>query len=119
MMMANKLDLQAILKRAEAATKGPWTNFDDSDYVDSTTVFQYDEFTETNVDIIAGCKRVWDAEFIAHARTDVVDLIAEVERLQGNLRTIERLTECPTTKDFAKRSLGGTATIEINAERRL
>lgn len=81
-MNDNKLDLEAIRKRAEAATEGLWTNFEDVAYLERRQVYEYDELTETNVDVIADCRRIQDAEFIANARQDVPALIAEVERLR-------------------------------------
>jgi hypothetical protein len=54
------------------------------------------------------------------AREDVPKLLAEIARLnlandtlRGNIKTIETLTECTDTKDFAKRALIGEATIRI------
>lgn len=65
-------ELQAIKARAAAATPGPWSvNNTDPDVVldsDGRFVGRADEDA--------------DAEFIAHARTDVPALIAEVERLR-------------------------------------
>jgi hypothetical protein len=68
------LDLQAIRKRAEAATEGPWqcANTTDGPWI-----------LDAHDMIITGtCERDTDGEFIAHARQDVPALIAEVERLQ-------------------------------------
>ena len=83
------IDLNAIRKRSEAATEGPWTTFDDVQYIARRTVYEYDEWTESNVDVIADCSHMHDAAFIAHARQDVPALIelvaqkqAEVERLR-------------------------------------
>lgn len=83
----NKLDLNARLhevrKRAEAATKGPWSYYgSDNVIVSEAEEYSYapeiaEEFTITS-----------DAEFIAHARQDVPALIAEVERLNGVVGTL-------------------------------
>ena len=84
-------ELQAIKERAEKATSGPWyhTERDTQDierYIcsDSTGDFvvssghYYDEdWSEIKYD---------DAEFIANAREDIPQLVAEVERLQRKLR---------------------------------
>lgn len=82
-----------------------------------------------------------DAEFIAHARNDVPALLDdikqlrkesymyeqaiaeddatkerlldEIERLRNNIRTIETMTSCEDTRNFANRALSGNASIEI------
>jgi hypothetical protein len=43
----------------------------------------------------------------------ITQLFGEIERLRGNLKTVEVLTSCPDTKDFVKRALNGKVTIEI------
>lgn len=79
--MTHELDLEAISARADAATEGPWHN-------------EHDEFgcvqqgnygwvapgpgPEYDVDSEQGKA---DAEFIAHARTDVPKLVYAVEKL--------------------------------------
>jgi hypothetical protein len=78
---------QAITARVEAATPGPWTAGED---------------VETAGEIYAGDDRVpvlhgppfegprtEDMSFIAHARTDVPALLAEVERLRAELHAHE------------------------------
>ena len=77
-------ELQAIRTRVEATTPGPWVEGDD---------------VETAGEIYAGDPRVpilhgppfegpreEDLQFIAHARTDVPALLAEVERLREMIR---------------------------------
>ncbi|MBW3113550.1 hypothetical protein KYJ26_16975 [Bacillus sp. MCCB 382] len=78
--MTNKLDLNAIRKRAEAVTEGPWKVFP---YQMSGTY----EVTVDNLEVSIASEIDYqaDAEFIASARTDVVELIAEVERLRQAL----------------------------------
>jgi hypothetical protein len=100
--------LEEIRKRAEAATPGPWRE-----------VNLYIESGDANERLAEVCESV-DATFIAHAREDVPKLLAEVKRLKqenntlrGNVATIEKLTKCADTKDFAKRALNGDATIRI------
>lgn len=72
-------ELQAIKARAEAATLGPWT----AETVGPCSCGQ----CPAHVNVFAGPHQ-WpkinppDAEFIAHARTDVPALVAEVERLR-------------------------------------
>jgi hypothetical protein len=79
----NAEELEAIRKRAEAATQGPW--------FDSETVYVVSNVSgdsiEWDADFIAETQEQSDAEFIAHAREDVPKLLAEIERLQGVIRT--------------------------------
>lgn len=105
--MLNPQDLDAIRQRAEKATAGEWRWWDDYDFREhlgnqdwSTENFQmgrikltsggqqgqsviYDwaEYADDSGFII---KRE-DAEFIAHARTDIPALLAHVEELEARL----------------------------------
>lgn len=76
--------LDAIRARCEAATKGPWELTKDGRYED------HDE-CRINLpnDTIELCSYE-NGEFIAHARTDVPDLLAEVERLTRELEAAKR-----------------------------
>jgi hypothetical protein len=66
-------ELAAIRERAEKATPGPW--IDNGNEI----------VAECKPNLgIAGAISDEDAEFIAHARTDIPKLIAEVERLHAN-----------------------------------
>jgi hypothetical protein len=86
------LDLDAIRARAEAATDGPWAHVIEQDGDESGPNGQ-DAPTrswfipaEADADFEPTFYQVGaiaDAEFIAHARTDVPALVAEVERLTG------------------------------------
>jgi len=84
--------LEAITARANAATKGPWNHDPNSawriygceqahEYVWADS--EGDEFPCVAMTGIKGQhpRSPRDAEFIAHARTDVPELVAEVERL--------------------------------------
>lgn len=89
------LDLEAIKKRAEAATPGPWFFDANGDFGISTkadaagswTVIvcgmldEHDQIFEDTYPIGTS----FDGEFIAHAREDIPALIAEVERLQAKV----------------------------------
>jgi SMC interacting uncharacterized protein involved in chromosome segregation len=81
-----KEELEAMRKRAEAATPGPW-------YVD---VFG-DEVrsNESDLSVAYDITDEANAEFIAHAREDIPKLLAEIERLND---VIKQLTE--TTESF-------------------
>lgn len=65
--------LAEILERAEAATPGPWR-------IDGRrVVYERDGWSEMVTPILHVSA---DATFIAHARTDVPELVAEIERLR-------------------------------------
>lgn len=72
--------LQEIKARAEAATPGPWEcriNVGSRFYVNAPSYGVRDFCC-----LSGGFERREDAELTAHARTDIPDLIAEVERLR-------------------------------------
>lgn len=82
------LDLEAIKAREAAAAPGPWYvdrggEFDDPYY--SISGVCRDRYGDNS--LMVGSDKP-TAEFIAHARTDVPELVAEVERLR------QRLDEC-------------------------
>jgi hypothetical protein len=86
-------ELAAIRKRAEKATPGPWVNMGVSV---ATAHPEYQEvsrwYNGTSNDVcslndgeyIVSGNAEADADFIAHARTNIPKLIAEVERLHAN-----------------------------------
>lgn len=92
-------ELQAIKARAEAATPGPWR-------VDAGSEARYLRAEGESGALMSDTQYYpWtpdaegDWQFIAHARTDVPDLVAEVERLRvlaaESATTIEALIrEC-------------------------
>lgn len=93
------LDLDAIQARADAATPGPWTVEEGAgaeglrdgwwEYERRACNVETDlEFVTTDGDGMGASSRA-DAEFIAHARTDVPALIAEVRRLRDELAQAE------------------------------
>lgn len=78
--------LEEIEARAKAATPGPWTIFARSKRAvraiwltrlnrDGDSVWTWPGFVQTSFE--------HDADFIAHARQDIPDLLAEIERLQA------------------------------------
>lgn len=95
-LMTEPLDLDAIERRANAATPGPWATRRGHEWVRYV-------ITEGRVipDVVAifneDCSgRVSDAVFIANARTDVPALVAEIRRLTlDSRRTIDRRTDDP------------------------
>ncbi|MFD6782300.1 hypothetical protein [Streptomyces diastaticus] len=76
--------LAEIAARAEAATAGPWCT-------DGAEIYQGDEYSWDAFWVGETCRAdeadggLLDAAFIAHARTDVPALLAEVERLRAAL----------------------------------
>jgi hypothetical protein len=93
------LDLEAIRRRVDAATPGPWEHVDHGDGPDSTFMGCGQVITlgerVMGGDICApsgdcyprsGYRPLDDMAFIAAARSDVPDLLAEVERLTLLLR---------------------------------
>ncbi|WP_405184244.1 hypothetical protein [Streptomyces albidoflavus] len=73
-----------IAARAEAATAGPWCT-------DGAEIYQGDEYVSYAFWVGETCRAdeadggLLDAAFIAHARTDIPALLAEVERLRAEL----------------------------------
>jgi hypothetical protein len=76
---AVELDLDAIRARVDNATEGPWVAH--SGYVETVPEFDLHRF-DIMGETISQSAESRDAEFIAHARTDVPALLAEVERLR-------------------------------------
>jgi hypothetical protein len=92
------LDLPAIRARAEAATPGPWQEvlcpksaFDGKDWIG---VASEDVVGKGGLGVCINgrvgdgheVQSVADAEFIAHARTDIPALLAEVDRLREQVK---------------------------------
>lgn len=76
------IDLAAIRARVEAATPGPWA---------STVAYPHLALQPDDDSIISfnlAANPASDALFVAHARADVPALLAEVERLRGELSAI-------------------------------
>lgn len=80
-MMQKELD--AIRERAEKATPGPWwLGGNDVDGPDTG----YGELRVATISNTARREQKANAEFIAHAREDIPRLLAEIERLQAELK---------------------------------
>lgn len=80
--------LSEIEERTNAATEGPWIAEYSSEQGDC--VIPHD--AHSTREAVAVCRlylRAFDAEFIAHARTDVPKLVAEVKRLQAAASVVE------------------------------
>ena len=80
-----------IRARVEAATPGPWEV--DDKYSDQFVVCELDEYVavSASTDADIGLDGRADAEFIAHARQDVPDLLDERDVLIQRLATMENL----------------------------
>jgi hypothetical protein len=91
--MSDTLDLDEVEARANAATEGPWRaltsgrrggdhwHVTDSDQ--SIALIHASDGEDEDM-------REPDAEFIAHARTDVPALVAEVRRLRAKVVAVEQ-----------------------------
>jgi hypothetical protein len=101
------MDLEPIKKRLAAATPGPWRAQEFDSYPGdegSAIVGGYSvglvayavrpDFGAASGYDEAQCDR--DAQFIAHAPTDIAALIAEVEKLKAKLK---RLSTLPVVRD--------------------
>ena len=94
------LDLALIKARAEIATPGPWKTWGMSVLADPVGDSNLDTailVARTSYRNANGHPRTNDADFIAAARTDVPALLAEIERLRGevlNAREVDGLNVC-------------------------
>ncbi|HWB38102.1 MAG TPA: hypothetical protein VHA75_18950 [Rugosimonospora sp.] len=85
-MPSDKIDLDAIRARADAATPGPWEmEVGDwaGDWAYASGPTYYSEETSSAL-------RTADAVFVAHARADVPALLAEVDRLRDLVEQVTR-----------------------------
>ena len=111
------LDLEAIRKRCEAATPGPWKTTDGYEAAQAGT--RYDDLVSiledsTGEPIIQHIyydghhtiMRPSDVQFIAHARTDLPACLDEIERLNARqqelLATIARISQTTPFPDEMK-----------------
>lgn len=76
-------ELKAIEERANAATPAPWTTFAWSKWAPDEVSVSGPRLTGYEGEVVPA-----DAEFIAHARTDVPTLLAEVRRLREERRSV-------------------------------
>ena len=80
------VDLDAIRKRAEAASPGPWSMWNPAEGPSHLTIGGKVAWeSKRSASEYGDTERIphWsDANFIAHARTDIPALLAEVERLR-------------------------------------
>lgn len=76
------LDMHAIRQRCDQATPGPWKSFVEGRDHDSGSSF----IMTSGGDIELIGASVADQEFIAHARQDIPQLLAEIQRLKAMIR---------------------------------
>ena len=81
--------LDAIAARADAATEGPWS----ASVIDGTGDVYGPDGMGVAYDCEGGCASEEDAEFIAHARSDVPALVEEVRRLRAALVELSGATD--------------------------
>jgi len=119
-----ELDLDAIRARAEAATPGPWTADTNEPFgPELQGIFAPGSrryIVKADIDYaededIPDAVVTADAEFIAHARADIPELLAEVERLESEIATQARLLVGRDVGDEASMLLA--ALHDSNAER--
>jgi hypothetical protein len=80
-----KPDLAAIEARVEAATEGPWEATPNDRILSLTYPCEDVAGQFGNKDAVVEALRKADAEFIAHARTDVPALVAYARELQAEV----------------------------------
>lgn len=92
MTKLTKQQIEAIRKRAEAATEGPW-EVEVLGESDEVYVFGKDGDTCVYCIEFPYCKAidVNNAKFIAHAREDIPKLLAEIDRLRSQLAENEEV----------------------------
>lgn len=87
-------EIAAIRERAEKATSGPWQYEQyEVDPLSDTAKLYYSGSEKPFADFRGDLNQDQDAEFIAHARTDIPALLANIEELEQALYKISQL--CP------------------------
>ena len=85
-----ELDLEAIKARCEKATLGPWRYIPPDTYCASAIVKMPDEdMSLCDEDGASDPQHCANADFIAHARTDLPACVAEIERLRARVKELE------------------------------
>ncbi|WP_205590205.1 hypothetical protein [Brevibacillus laterosporus] len=92
--MMTREEIEAIRKRAEKATPGPWRK-------ELSYGLNIASDESIVLDDEVGVIRYPDAEFIAHAREDIPKLLAEIERLQTNWQWLEEYVYIRREEAFA------------------
>ena len=95
----NKLsekEIEAIRKRAEMATEGPWQK-------DGAI----DIHSPNGTEVAAAWGGYADQEFIAHAREDIPKLLAEIERLRTEFNSLDRFSTDHLVYEIVRRDEEG------------
>jgi hypothetical protein len=115
--------LDAIKARAEAATPGPWIAKTNRHPQCNGEPWGWISGAKENT-TWSGRRGKANAEFIAHARTDIPDLIAEVERLEAELEATKQVNEglrhiaesFADIEDYREYSANGVRVVLVNGE---
>ncbi|SHK30500.1 hypothetical protein SAMN05421803_11761 [Nocardiopsis flavescens] len=78
-------DLHAIRARVESTARGPWKRGFEAD--GTSVIHRPHPVVEGAAEVLFGAHGASeaDAEFVAHARQDIPALLAEIDRLRGEL----------------------------------
>jgi len=110
--------LEAIRKRAEKATEGPWFH---TGYHVATKPGISGGYPPNSASIcetfdgeyIENNNGINDASFIAHAREDIPKLLAEIDRLRNGIAIAINETSCDDTWDYLNRLLDGKELLDL------
>ena len=85
--------LEEIAKREQAATKGPWTLFESSDYAGKPTWLVGSLKHHRTAFVVSRHyptpKTLATLDFVCHARQDIPDLLREVHRLRTYVKRLQ------------------------------
>jgi hypothetical protein len=81
--MIDSAELEAIRRRCEAATAGPWESFvEGRDHLGGNDFIRTGGLDDQSPDIELLGASTADQDFIAHARQDIPRMLDEIERLK-------------------------------------
>jgi len=81
--MMDSAELEAIRKRCDAATAGPWESFvEGRDHLGGNDFIRTGGLDDQSPDIELLGASTADQDFIAHARQDIPRLLDEIQRLK-------------------------------------
>jgi hypothetical protein len=89
----NDKQLQEIKDRESKATEGPWVHLENTPFWGEIRTANENSFTQIAV-MPHLDDRTGDFNFIAFAREDIPALVAEVERLQAEIKQLKEVTQC-------------------------
>lgn len=96
----NDIDIDAIKARVENATDGPWAWSDAETFQAWPGSVRSTVMPDDFADEVAQTFQGQDAEFIAHARTDVPALVAKVERQAAIIKAVTDYIEDTEPDDW-------------------